>query len=119
MKPETVKSLMKQGEITQKELAKMTSISESTLSRILAGKQEPRLDDALKIASALSVSVERICGVEEAHEKDLLELMERAEKAEAMLEIRTGNVAYLKRIIRVIGTAFFVLLAIDVVEKFV
>ena len=52
---EKVLDLMEKNNITQKELAKNSGISESSISRYLSNNQRPRLDIVVNIAKALNV----------------------------------------------------------------
>lgn len=44
--------------ITQQELAELTGLHQSNISRVLSGKYSPELDTFLKIASALNLRIE-------------------------------------------------------------
>ncbi len=52
---EKVFDLMKKKNLTQKELAKLSGIAESSISRYLRSDQRPRLDVVVNIAKALNV----------------------------------------------------------------
>jgi transcriptional regulator with XRE-family HTH domain len=52
---EKVFDLMKKKDLTQKELAKLSGIPESSISRYLRSEQRPRLDIVVNIAKALNV----------------------------------------------------------------
>lgn len=52
---EKVLALMQDGNITQKQLAKLSGISESSLSRYLHNDKRPRIDIVVNIAKALHV----------------------------------------------------------------
>ena len=52
---EKVLSLMDERSITQKELARLSGITESSISRYLRSDQRPRLDIVVNIAKALNV----------------------------------------------------------------
>ncbi|MBR2750752.1 MAG: helix-turn-helix transcriptional regulator [Clostridiales bacterium] len=53
---EKVKALMKSKGINQKQLASLSRITESSISRYLAGDKSPRMDIIVNIAKALDVS---------------------------------------------------------------
>lgn len=56
-----VKQLMKEKEITQYRLAKMTGISEAQVSRLLHGKRtDPKISAVKAIAAALEVEISEI-----------------------------------------------------------
>ena len=50
-----VKELMQQRGINQKQLAKLSGINESSISRYLHSNQKPRMDVVVNIAKALQV----------------------------------------------------------------
>ncbi|MBR5386918.1 MAG: helix-turn-helix transcriptional regulator [Clostridiales bacterium] len=55
---EKVKELMKKKGINQKELAFLSGITESSISRYLAGDKNPRMDIIVNVAKALEVSTD-------------------------------------------------------------
>lgn len=60
--------------MSQRKLAKVVGVPQSTLSRWLSGKTPPDIYSALKIAEALGVRVEVLAGEEKPNpERDLLE----------------------------------------------
>ncbi len=54
---ERVKELMKRDNISQKDLANISGISESSISRYLSESLQPRMDILINIAKAFNVSV--------------------------------------------------------------
>ncbi len=61
LKHNRIKQIMRKQNLTQKELAEMTGISQGDLSKIIAGKKERlTLINAAKIAMALGFSIEYI-----------------------------------------------------------
>ena len=61
LKYNKIKQIMRKQNLTQKELAEMTGISQGDLSKIIAGKKERlTLINAAKIAMALGFSIEYI-----------------------------------------------------------
>ncbi len=60
--------LMKERNISQKELAKASGISESTISRYLHSEQRPRMDNVINIAHALHVGPEYLIDKDEKSE---------------------------------------------------
>lgn len=66
---ENTKKLMEENSITQKELSKITHISEASLSRYLNGTLEPRYDILLNIAKAFDVDVNFLLGKENIENK--------------------------------------------------
>jgi transcriptional regulator with XRE-family HTH domain len=59
---ERVFKLMKKGNISQKQLSELSHISESSISRYLSGKSQPRMDIAANIAKVFGVSTSYILG---------------------------------------------------------
>lgn len=59
---ERTKGLMAEKSVTQKELAKVTGISESSISRYLSGELEPRMDILSNISRALGTTVSYLVG---------------------------------------------------------
>lgn len=57
--------VLKEKEITQRELAEKIKINETALSRYVNGSRKPRMDILVNIARALNVSVEYLTGEEE------------------------------------------------------
>lgn len=55
-------NLLKERGITQSQLAKMSNITEASLSRYLAGILKPRIDIVRNIALALDVNVSYLVG---------------------------------------------------------
>lgn len=55
---EKVKDLMKSRNINQKQLSKLSGITESSISRYLHSNQRPRMDVVVNIAKALNVETE-------------------------------------------------------------
>ncbi len=59
-----VKKLMERDNISQKELAALSGISESSISRYLSGTLKPRMDILANIAKVFNVSVSYLVGEE-------------------------------------------------------
>ena len=55
---EKVSDLMTTKKITQKDLSRLSGITETSISRYLNGSQRPRIDVLLNFAKALDVNVE-------------------------------------------------------------
>ena len=56
------KELMNQKELSQKDLSKMSGVSEPSLSRYLRGEIVPRMDVVVNVAKALGVSQNYLLG---------------------------------------------------------
>lgn len=59
-----IRMLMDQQGLSQKELAKLSNITEASLSKYLSGERTPRIDILLNIARALDVSIDLLLGGE-------------------------------------------------------
>ena len=55
---EKVKDILKKKGLKQKDLAELSGITESSLSRYMKDLREPKVDDFIKMADALGVSVD-------------------------------------------------------------
>ncbi|MBE7628440.1 helix-turn-helix transcriptional regulator [Tenacibaculum piscium] len=55
-----LKELLKEKSITGKELVKSIGITETSLSRIIKGDQQPRFELLLKIADVLNVDIKEL-----------------------------------------------------------
>ncbi len=62
---ERLSLVLKERNITQRQLAEKINTTETALSRYVNGSRKPRMDNLLKIARALNVSVEYLTGKEE------------------------------------------------------
>ena len=65
---EKVNDLMKQRNITQKQLSTMSGITESSISRYLHSEQRPRMDIVVNIAKALHVETDYLLDDEDKSE---------------------------------------------------
>lgn len=68
------------GTISQRDLAKMSGLTEVTISQYLKGERIPKLTDAVRIASVLNVSLDYLSGISE-FPKDRAKKMIPLEKA--------------------------------------
>lgn len=57
-----VRELMERDHISQKELAQLSGISESSISRYLSGSKEPRMDILTNIAKAFNTTTSFLLG---------------------------------------------------------
>ncbi len=62
---DNIKTELERRKISQKELCKMTGISESAMSKYLASQNSLRSDIVAKIARALDVNIYQLLGIEE------------------------------------------------------
>lgn len=56
---------------TQEKLASETNVSQSHISRIINGEREPTVDIAMRLAYALDVSLDWLCGMPPAQDAPL------------------------------------------------
>lgn len=61
---ERLKTLRKEKKLTQKELAEQIGISQKSYSHWESGKNEPSLENLIKLADLLEVSLDRLFGRE-------------------------------------------------------
>lgn len=59
---ERVNKLLREKSLTQKQLSRMSNVTEASLSRYLTGQLEPKVDVVRNIALALGVSVGYLVG---------------------------------------------------------
>lgn len=62
---ETMESLLKKKNITQKQLSIMTGITESAISRYISGDRVPRGVNLVKIANALDTTTDNLLNASE------------------------------------------------------
>lgn len=85
-----VKELMERSQLSQKDLARLSGISESSISRYLSGSKEPRMDILTNIAKALNTSTSYLLGedgtvlkFDDAYEETLAVVMRNKKKLDA------------------------------------
>ena len=119
MQVELIKTLKKEKNITNKQIAEKTGLHESTISRILARQTEPKFEDVVLIALAVGASLDALAGIarEESEEvKELRSILVEKDNQIAVYEKivssydkllaeKDGGSAYLKRVIRVLAVA--------------
>lgn len=130
MQVELIKKLQKERNITNKQIADKTNISESTISRILSRQTEPKFEDMVRIAVAVGFSLDAIAGIVREESNELKELRSMLAERDALLAEKDAQLAtyekivtsydkllaekdggsvYLKRVIRVLGAAVAIL----------
>ena len=57
-----IKMLMEEKQLTQKELANLSGITEASMSKYLSGERTPRIDVIVNIANALGVTTDELIG---------------------------------------------------------
>lgn len=100
--------------MTNRQLADLAQVSESTVSRILGGKTGAKFEDVIKIAVALDLPINEVAGIARQESDEIQELREALAEKDAKLEIaerivrahdklieeKDKNADYLKSIIR-------------------
>lgn len=83
---EKLKSLKNKKNLSNRELAEMTGLSESTISRIITGQTEPRFSDVAEIAKVIGASLDDLAGIQAPAAADAACLMTKIEHKEKLLE---------------------------------
>ena len=117
--------------LTNRQIADMAQISESTVSRILSDKTGAKFEDVIKIAVALDLPINEVAGIARQESEEIQELREALAEKDAklaiaerivrshdqLLEEKDRNAAYLKSIIRILVIGCGVLLVLLVGES--
>ena len=112
------------GNFTNKKIAEMTGVSESTVSRIFSREVEPKFRDIASIAKVVGVSLDDLAGISRHESEEIREL--RLKVREQDVEIRSQAsvivshereiaradraATYLKKIVRVLAIAVAVMI---------
>ncbi len=67
---ERITDIMTKRHITQKQLAEMVNVTESSMSYYLKGERTPRIDVLSRLAEVLGVSADYLLGVDTAEENE-------------------------------------------------
>ena len=122
MQVELIKAVKQKENMTNRQIAEKTGLSESTVSRILSRQVEPKFEDVVLIAVAVGVSLDALAGIARDESEEVKELRALLAEKDAQLATyerivssydkllaeKDGGSAYLKRIIRVLGIALAV-----------
>ena len=114
------------GNFTNKKIAEMTGVSESTVSRIFSREVEPKFRDIASIAKVVGVSLDDLAGISRHESEEIREL--RLKVREQDVEIRSQAsvivshereiaradkaAAYLKKIVRILAIAVAVMVIV-------
>ena len=114
------------GNFTNKKIAEMTGVSESTVSRIFSREVEPKFRDIASIAKVVGVSLDDLAGIARHESEEIREL--RLKVREQDVEIRSQAsvivshereiaradkaAAYLKKIVRILAIAVAVMVIV-------
>lgn len=74
MKGEQLKALKNKANLSNRKLAEMTGISESTLSRIFSSDSEPKFDDVVAIVRVTGGSLDEIAGLKPVTDEEVVQL---------------------------------------------
>ena len=73
-----LKPFVDQAKLTYRQLAELTGISESTVSRILTGQVDPKYSDVAAIAKVVGASLDDIAGIVRPEDEEIKELRLKA-----------------------------------------
>lgn len=131
MQVELIKAVKQKENMTNRQIAEKTGLSESTVSRILSRQIEPKFEDVVLIAVAVGVSLDALAGIARDESEEVKELRALLAEKDAQLATyerivssydkllmeKDGGNAYLKKIIRVLaislGVAIMFVLCFD------
>lgn len=126
MEVEKLKALKEKGKFTNKKIAELTGISEPTVSRIFSREGESKFRDVAAIAKVLGASLDDLAGIKRVESQEIAELRAKIAAQEAEIKTKDTLIAshdrevthmekvedYLKRLVRVLGSAVAVLVAV-------
>lgn len=129
MKLERLKALKTKANLTNKQISEMTDISESTLSRIFTGEGQPKFEDIAMLARILGGSLDELAGIHRQESDEVANLrakiasLEAEKEAQAIIIAANDRVvdrmerviAYLKRMVTVLGGALGVVMTMVLV----
>lgn len=114
------------GNFTNKKIAEMTGVSESTVSRIFSREVEPKFRDIASIAKVVGVSLDDLAGIARHESEEIRELRLKAREQDAEIRSQAAVIAshereiaradkaavYLKKIVRVLAIAVAVMVIV-------
>lgn len=89
-----LKDLLKINKIKQRELAKRIDVTEVSITRYVKGDRNPRLEELVKIAKTLNVSVDFLIGNDERPAGDSLK---RIAELQREIQYRDNRIAELEQ----------------------
>lgn len=124
MQVELIKAVKQKENMTNRQIAEKTGLSESTVSRILSRQIEPKFEDVVLIAVAVGVSLDALAGIARDESEEVKELRTILAEKDAQLATyerivnsydkllmeKDGGNAYLKKIIRVLAISLGVVI---------
>lgn len=87
MQVELLLALKTEKGIKNKQIAELTGLSESTISRILARQVEPKFEDVVRIAVVLGASLDALAGIVRNEDAEAESLRSALAEKEAELEV--------------------------------
>ena len=123
MEIEKLKALKTKGNFTNKRIAELTGISETTVSRIFARQGESKFGDVAAIAKVVGASLDDLAGFARSEDEEIVRLRARVNELEADVRSKDAIILahdreisrmdkstdYLKKLVRSLGTAVAVL----------
>ena len=124
MQVELIKAVKQKENMTNRQIAEKTGLSESTVSRILSRQIEPKFEDVVLIAVAVGVSLDALAGIARDESEEVKELRALLAEKDAQLATyerivssydkllmeKDGGNAYLKKIIRILAISLGVVI---------
>ena len=121
-----LKPFVDQAKLPYRQLAELTGISESTISRILTGQVEPKYADMVSIAKVVGASLDDIAGIVRPEDEEINELRLKVREQDAEIRSQAAAIAshdreiaradkaaeYIKRIVRVLAIAVAVMVIV-------
>lgn len=121
-----LKPFVDQAKLTYRQLAELTGISESTVSRILTGQVEPKYADMAAIAKVVGASLNDIAGIVQPEDEEINELRLKVREQDAEIRSQAAAIAshdreiaradkaaaYLKKIVRILAIAVAVMVIV-------
>lgn len=118
-----LKPFVDQAKLTYRQLAELTGISESTVSRILTGQVEPKYSDMVAIAKVVGASLDDLAGISRPESEKIQGLRLKVREQDIEIRAQAAVIAshereiarsdkaaeYLKKIVRVLAIAVAVM----------
>ena len=123
MEIEKLKALKTKGNFTNKRIAELTGISETTVSRIFSREGESKFRDVAAIAKVAGASLDDLAGISRQESEEIKELRLKVREQDVEIRSQAAVIAahereiaradkasdYLKRLVRILGTAVAVM----------
>lgn len=123
MEIEKLKALKTKRNFTNKQIAELTGISESTISRIFAGQGESKFSDVAAIAKVVGASLDDLAGIIREEDEEIREIKRKVREQDIEIRAQAAVIAshereiarsdkasdYLKKMVRILATAVAVM----------